>query len=50
MPEKSKQTQIVAKVARRILGSNMDISEVKSIKWTVRVVVSLFFCEGFIYI
>jgi hypothetical protein len=43
MPEKSKQTQIVAKVARRIIASNMDISEIQSMKWSVRVVVSEYF-------
>ena len=40
LPEKSKQTQLVARVARRIIAANMDIDEIKTIKWTVRVVVS----------
>ena len=40
LPEKSKQTQLVARVARRIIGANMDIPEIRTIKWTVRVVVS----------
>ncbi|CAF3842138.1 unnamed protein product [Adineta steineri] len=38
LPEKSKQTQQVARVARRIIASNMDIADIKTIKWTVRVV------------
>jgi len=38
LPEKSKQTQLVANVARRIIATNMDIPEIKTIKWTVRVV------------
>ena len=39
-PEKSNQTQLVARVAKRIIKSNMDIPEIQTIKWTVRVVVS----------
>jgi hypothetical protein len=40
LPEKSQQTQRVARVARRIIGSNMDIPEITTIKWTARVIVS----------
>ncbi len=40
LPEKSKETQLVARVAKRIISSNMDIPNIKTIKWTVRVVVS----------
>ncbi len=40
LPEKSQQTQRVARVARRIIGSNLDIPEIKTIKWSVRVIVS----------
>lgn len=40
LPEKSKQTQLVARVAKQIITSNMDIPNIKTIKWTVRVVVS----------
>ncbi len=40
LPEKSQQTQRVARVARRIIGSNLDIPEIKTIKWSARVIVS----------
>ena len=46
LSEKSKQTQLVARVARRIIGSNMDIPDIKTIKWTVRVVVSYNYFEN----
>lgn len=38
LPEGSKATQVVAKVAKRILTANMDIPQIKAIKWSVRVV------------
>ena len=37
----SKPTQLVVRVVKRLLTANMDIPELKTIKWTVRVVVSL---------
>ncbi|CAF3502356.1 unnamed protein product [Rotaria sordida] len=37
-PEHSKQTQLVARVARRIIGANMDLDNIRNIKWTARVV------------
>jgi hypothetical protein len=40
LPEKSQQTQRVARVASRIIGSNLDIPEIKTIKWSARVIVS----------
>ncbi|CAF1331589.1 unnamed protein product [Adineta steineri] len=49
LPEKSKQTQQVARVARRIIASNMDIANIKTIKWTVRVVVTFVLPSGDIY-
>jgi len=45
-PEKSKETQLVARVARRIIASNMDIPSIKTIKWTVRVIVSYYYFEN----
>lgn len=36
--EKSKQTQLVARVAKKVITSNMDVPEIRRIKWTVRVV------------
>ncbi|CAF3977765.1 unnamed protein product [Rotaria sp. Silwood2] len=38
LPENSKQTQLVARVARQIIGANMDIGNIRNIKWSVRVV------------
>jgi hypothetical protein len=46
LPEQSKQTQLVARVARRLIGSNMDIPEVVNIKWSVRVIVSYYYFEN----
>ncbi len=46
LPEKSQQTQLVARVAKRIINSNMDIPDIKTIKWTVRVVVSYNYFEN----
>ena len=40
LPEKSRETQLVARVAKRIIQGNMDLPEIRRIKWTVRVVVS----------
>ena len=40
LPEKSKQTQLVARVAKRIIHANLDIPVLKTIPWSVRVVVS----------
>jgi len=40
LDEKSKQTQLVARVAKKIITSNIDIPEIKRIRWSVRVVVS----------
>jgi hypothetical protein len=42
LPTNSKQTQLVAKVARKIIAANLDIPDVKNIKWSVRVIVSYF--------
>ncbi len=49
LPEKSKQTQLVARVAKRIITSNMDIPDIKKIRWTVRVVVSYYYFKNFYY-
>jgi hypothetical protein len=49
LPEKSKQTQLVARVARRIISSNMDIPDIKKIRWTVRVVVSYNYFKNLYY-
>ncbi len=49
-PEKSKETQLVARVARRIIASNMDIPSIKTIKWTVRVIVSDYYFENLYYV
>ncbi|CAF0792979.1 unnamed protein product [Rotaria sp. Silwood1] len=38
LPENSKQTQLVARVAKQIIGANMDIDSIRNIKWSVRVV------------
>jgi hypothetical protein len=48
LPEKSKQTQLVAKIARRIIASNSDIPDISLIKWSVRVVVSTFYLRIYI--
>jgi len=48
LPEKSKQTQLVARVAKRIITSNMDIPDIKKIRWTVRVVVSYYHFKKFL--
>lgn len=40
LPEKSRETQLVARVAQKIIQGNMDVPEIRRIKWTVRVVVS----------
>ncbi|CAF3416917.1 unnamed protein product [Rotaria socialis] len=37
MPENSKETQLVAKVAKKIISANVDLPNVRSIKWTIRV-------------
>ncbi|UJR15858.1 hypothetical protein I4U23_002784 [Adineta vaga] len=34
----SKPTQLVAKIAKRLIHANMDIPELRTIKWTVRVI------------
>lgn len=39
LSEKSQETQLVARVAKRIIKANMDVPEIRTIKWTVRVVV-----------
>ena len=36
---KSKPTQLVVRVVKRLLSANMDIPELTTIKWTVRVIV-----------
>jgi hypothetical protein len=46
LPEKSEQTQLVARVAKRIIASNMDIPDIKTIRWTARVVVSYYYFEN----
>lgn len=40
LSEDSKQTQCVVRVVRKLIGANLDIPNVKNIKWTVRVIVS----------
>lgn len=40
LPSDSKHTQFVSRVAKRILAANDDIPEIKSVKWSIRVVVS----------
>ncbi len=47
--EKSEQTQLVARVARRIISSNMDIPDIEKIRWTVRVVVSYNYFKNLYY-
>ncbi|CAF5214792.1 unnamed protein product, partial [Rotaria magnacalcarata] len=37
MPENSKQTQLVAKVTKKIISANADLPNVRSTKWSVRV-------------